>query len=575
MDETSVNANGHAFFDTMAARSRKRRQSGVLTHIFDAGEIEIGDRIVIRKGLSLVQTHPLDHDALTIGRAPGVSVLLDHPSVSRNHAAITKRGNAWEIADSGSTNGIMINGERVNSGMIYPGDVIEIRPFTLHYESDVEQALAKSLVLSDSSAVTSLGPRTTSAHALVRQRLEELYGLASVVIKREAGGTVWPAIQTSLQKTLHAERCVLIGVDADGEFFRLHPPSKPNAEPLHVSNSVLQDVVAKRESVLVERVAAHAQFAGAMSLAGGGVGSVLCVPVVMNERVRAVVYAERPSTAAPFRDEDLSYVTAAVDLAAAAVELDELQDKARELAHVSGRIAAAREIQEMLLPDPVPQPTWGQVAALNDPADGMSGDIYDVAMDGSGRLITMLADVAGKGVPAAFVTSALQNTLRLSIAENCSVEQTVRRMNAVLDAHQQAGLFATAILCRWSIDGTTVEIANCGHHAPLWLAGDGAVKAFPERVGIPLGVSPEWEGSVEHVDCRPYTRFVMFSDGVTEARDVADNEFGSARAEESLQKLGQEPAATLARGLADEVVSFCGELEPPDDLTIVAVQWNR
>ncbi|MGE3181148.1 MAG: SpoIIE family protein phosphatase [Phycisphaerae bacterium] len=539
--------------------------------------VDISDKLIIRKGLTLVQTLPLENDVLSVGRAPGVNVLLDHPSVSRNHAEILRRGAGWEIADKGSTNGILVNGERVQRGRIYPGDVIEIRPFTLHYQSDVEQALAKSLILSDSSAVTSLGPRNPSAHMLVRQRLEELYSLARIVIKREAGGTVWPAIQNSLQRTLQAERCVLIGVDVAGEFFRLHPPgqSTSQADPLHVSNSVLQDVVCKQGSVLVERVAAHAQFAGAMSLAGGGVGSVLCVPVVMNNSVRAVVYAERPLNAAPFRDEDLSYVTAAVDLAAAAVELDELHDKARELAHVSGRIAAAREIQEMLLPNPVPQPAWGQVAALNEPADGMSGDIFDVALDAQGRLVTMLADVAGKGVPAAFITSALQNTLRLSLAEDCSVEQIVRRMNAALDAHQQAGLFATAILARWSADGQTVEIANCGHHAPLWLAAEGNVSAFPERVGLPLGVSPKWKGQVEQIRCEPYERFITFSDGVTEARNRVHDEYGAQRAVATLQKLGKLPAAELAREFAKDVVQFCDGLDPPDDLTLVVVQRDK
>jgi sigma-B regulation protein RsbU (phosphoserine phosphatase) len=525
--------------------------------------------ITIRKGLTLVGTLRLDRSPLRIGRTADADIVLDHPSVSRTHAELVRTRDAWRIADAGSTNGVIVNGERTTAANLRPGDVVEIRPFTLTYGD--EQSANRSLILADSSQITQIGKRAQPPQVLVRQRLEDLYTLARLVLRRADAGALWPTIQHTLRRTLHAERCVIIGINENNAPFRLYPPARPGFdEKLGISQSVLRDVIEHREPVLVERVASDAAYAEAVSLAGTGVGSVLCVPVVIQNRVRAVVYAERQQTVDPFRVEDLSFVSAALDLAAAAVELDELQDQARELAHVRGRLAAAREIQEMLLPRPLPQPPWGRLAAHNFPADTMSGDIYDAALADDGSLVLMLADVAGKGVPAALITATLQSTLRISLLEPLDLAAIVQRLNRALESHHREGLFATMFLARWSPDGQAVEVANCGHHAPLWLRRDGTVEEFPDRIGMALGIDSEWHGEVARIDTRPYRAMTVFSDGVIEARNPKLEDFGAERARQAF-----EQAARTLRGdeaisqFAQAVRTFCRPGEPEDDVTIL------
>lgn len=535
----------------------------------------IQEHLIIRKGLAFVRSVPLDRSPLQIGRTPDADIQLDHQSVSRRHAQLTRTRDGWRVADAGSTNGVLLNGERITAAQLRPGDVIDIRPFTLQFNADAGGATDLSLVLTDSSAITQVARRSTLPQALHRQRLEELYGLARLVMRRSESGSLWPSVQNALRRSLHAERCVVIGLDQAGQPYRLHPPRVQDAhgEPLGVSQSVLRSVVQKRESVLVERVDAHVAYAEAMSLAGAGVGSVICVPVILHNQVRAIVYADRHQTVAPFRDEDLSFVSAAVELAAAAVELDELHDQNRELAHLRGRLAAAREIQEMLLPQPIPQPRWGAVAARNYPADTMSGDIYDVHLDPQGRLVVMLADVAGKGVPASLITATLQSTLRVSLDEGADLKSTVNRLNRAIDTHHREGLFATMLLARWSADGTRIELVNCGHHAPLWLRRDGTVEEFADRIGMALGVDTEWHGQILEIDATPYRAMMVFSDGVTEARNAQHEEFGTERSKAVLASGSHENAEADVEALAQAVHNFCRPGEPEDDVTILQV-WR-
>lgn len=536
----------------------------------------VSDRIIVRRDLRVVAEHDLAEDRVTIGRAPECFITLEHPSVSREHARLERRGDRWFIVDTGSTNGVLINGLPVREAPLQSSDVIEIRPFTLTYRGPARATADPSLQFSNVSAVTTRAGGAPTA-TVVRQRLEDLYSLARLVIKRGDDGSFWLTFHAALERSLGTARCVLIGVDAGGAYYRLAPRSalRQGTETLDVSRSVLSEVIQSQRGVLVERVHADERYNQAISLAGGQVGSVICVPVVLRRQTHAIVYADRGSNWQPFSADDLEFVTAAVDLATAAIELDDLQDRARELARVRGRVEAAREIQEMLLPQPLPQPAWGRIAAHNVPADQMSGDIYDVLLDAQGRLTVLVADVSGKGVPAAFLTAVLQSTMRLSLHAVEDLADVVDQVNTALEVHSPADSFVTLALCRWSPDGRTVELANAGHHAPLWLKSDGSVEPFVERVGLPLGIAQPWSGKIVQYNASQVVTMLMFTDGASEARNAAGDEFGQARIARALAEWGHEGAERTISALQDEVRRFCRPNEAGDDVTLLAAERHE
>ncbi|MBU0618059.1 MAG: SpoIIE family protein phosphatase [Planctomycetes bacterium] len=542
----------------------------------DHQESESTPRLIIRRELRPVKKVDLRGEVLTAGRSQACDIALEHLSVSRCHARFERRKGRWHVLDNNSTNGVLVNGRPVGEAALSPGDVIEIRPFTLDYVVGETPDSDQSIRLADVRSVATTTRSSGTAPNVVKQRLDELYALAHLVIKRRSGDSLWESIQTALRRSLAAKRCVVIGVDEAMRLYRLVPQAWPAdaATPLEVSRSVLREVIDSRQGVLVQRVADDERFAGADSLVGGGIGSVICVPVVVENGTRAIVYIDRAGASRPFGENDLAYVIAAVDLASAAVELDELHEQARELARIRGRIEVGREIQELLLPSPIPQPRWGQVAARNYPAEQMSGDIYDVAVDRSGRLMVMLADVCGKGVPAAFQTAVLQTTLRLSLAAGEDLHEIIERVNAEVAAESPADSFITMVICRWTPGGDAVEIANAGHFPPLWLKTDGTVEPFPECVGLALGISDHWQGEVMRCDARNVALVVLYSDGVIEARDEADRQYGERRFSHVFSQCASKTAEDTVDTLTDSVGDFCGRNDPTDDLTLLVVRRN-
>jgi len=532
-------------------------------------------RLIIRHELRLVGTIDLRGSALTIGRSSQCDIRLQHDAVSRHHARLEKREDGWHVVDMESVNGIRVNGRRMKEARLSPGDVIEVRPFAMNFLT-AGTGLDRSISLAATCEKATLMPDSRSSGQVVRQRLADLYGLARLVIHRQDNGSFWQEIHAALQRSLVADRCVLVGFDQMTGIYRLAPRIRPSETeaPLVVSQSVLHDVIENHRAVLVRRVAEDNHYAAAESLMSSHTGSVICVPVLVSGQTRAVVYAERREGHQPFGTEDLDFVTAAVDMAAAAVDMDELQARGRELSRLRGRVDAGREVQEMLLPRPVPQPSWGQVAARNVPADQVSGDIYDVAIDGRGRLAVSIADVSGKGVPAAFVTAIVQNTFRQALGDLEDLGEIVRRINATLLAYRLSACYVTMIICRWSTAGDIVEIANCGHHAPLWVTADGRIDAFPERVGLALGIAPEWFGEIVQRDSSNLPAVLFSSDGATEAKNRNQEQYGLHRLGEELLRLSSGTPEAIVDGLATAVRRFSASFDPEDDVTLLVVKRN-
>lgn len=532
------------------------------------------ERLVIRRELRLIGTVELRGGPLTIGRAPDCDVHLHHEAVSRLHARLERDGDTWRIVDNESVNGVRVNGRRVQGIALQSGDVIEIRPFAINFVGSEGQADQSISLAAQVESPTVIRAKRDAGHAVVRQRLADLYSLARLVIHRKDNGTFWLEVHAMLQRSLTADRCVLVGLDDDADLYRLAPRSRDSEEagPLALSRSVLADVIGTKEGVMVRRVAEDDRYAEAHSLVERRTGSVICVPVVVAETTRAVLYAERRENTIPFLEDDLAFVVAAMDMAAAAVEVDELQARATELSRVRGRLDAAREFQEMLLPSPIPQPAWGEVAAVNTPADQMSGDIYDVLIDEAGRLSAYIVDVSGKGVPAAFVSAILHHALRDALLELDSLEAIVRRVNETLDSYHLPACFATMILCRWSADGQSVEIANAGHHAPLWVTEAGDVEPFPDRIGLPLGILPEWAGQIVVREATDDRVLLLSSDGATEAKNVQKDDFGLERLGESLASLARLRGTEIIQGLLSSIRRHAASRELDDDVTLVVVK---
>lgn len=236
-------------------------------------------------------------------------------------------------------------------------------------------------------------------------------------------------------------------------------------------------------------------------------------------------------------------------------------------------IAVARQVQLALLPSSDPQPPGFGLASYTAPANDVGGDLIDFLDSPTpGRLGVALGDVAGKGLGAALLMAKLQASLH-AVAPGChGLDELGRRMNGILCRDGLDNRFATLFYAELPTDGSpagAIRTLNAGHNPPL-VVREGRVERLTES-GRPLGMFPDSTYTEGTVVLAAGDLLLIYSDGLVEARDGADQEYGLDRLERLAPRLRGRSAADAARLLIDDVRRFLGELRPQDDLSILIV----
>jgi sigma-B regulation protein RsbU (phosphoserine phosphatase) len=228
----------------------------------------------------------------------------------------------------------------------------------------------------------------------------------------------------------------------------------------------------------------------------------------------------------------------------------------------------ARTIQQALLPKSSPYIPGFAVSGLSVPARAVGGDWYDFIPFEDGRWGLVLADVSGKGAAAALLMSATRGILR-SLAETCSHPADVlRRLNCALANDFPAGRFVTMVYAVLDPAARTVTFANAGHLQPLFI-DDVGPRFLDTEQGMPLGLG-FGDYSETQVALSPGSRLVFYSDGITEAVNAEQNEYGSCR----LVDHALSPSAS-ALSIVDDVRAFSNSAGLNDDATVVLVSVAR
>ena len=229
----------------------------------------------------------------------------------------------------------------------------------------------------------------------------------------------------------------------------------------------------------------------------------------------------------------------------------------------------AREIQEGLLPKSIPQVRGLEISGAWQPARVVGGDYYDVLKFSDRAIGICIGDVVGKGISAALLMANLQASFRAFASEGVSPGTLCGKLISVFCNNIAADKFVTFCYCTIDADSGTLLYASAGHCPPLLLRASGAVIALQEG-GTPLGIMPGRIYANTEARLEPGDRLVLFTDGLTEAMDARDQEFGEAR----LIDLGKRhialTAADLLAAIRKQVSAFSGGAFQ-DDFTLVVV----
>jgi sigma-B regulation protein RsbU (phosphoserine phosphatase) len=230
----------------------------------------------------------------------------------------------------------------------------------------------------------------------------------------------------------------------------------------------------------------------------------------------------------------------------------------------------ARLIQRGLLPATFPSTPSFRIAGAWQPASGFGGDCYDVLTFGADTLGLSIADVAGKGLPAALLMSNLQAAVRAFAQDEARPRAICASVNRLLCLNMTSGRFVT--FCYVRLDGArrAIAYANAGHNPPLLARADGRVEKLSTG-GTVLGVFQDTSYEEAELPLLSGDRLLLYTDGITEARDAAGEEFGDDRLAALLVELRALDAAALHAAIMDRVTSFASEVFQ-DDATLIVVE---
>jgi sigma-B regulation protein RsbU (phosphoserine phosphatase) len=249
-------------------------------------------------------------------------------------------------------------------------------------------------------------------------------------------------------------------------------------------------------------------------------------------------------------------------LARLKAEIERARDSHRELDE-------AVRIQRTLMPATLPRLEGFELAASWQPAGRVGGDCYDAIPFGRSRLAITIADVVGKGVPAALLMSGLQASVRAFASDQIPPDELCARVNRIITSQVAAGRFISFFYCLLDASTGVVWYSNAGHYPALLVRADGAVEKLSAG-GPVLGAIPTATFDRDEVEMRPGDRLVLYTDGITEARDGGDEEFGEERLIQELVAHRSCSAPALQARVVDAVSAFTGGVFQ-DDATLLVV----
>jgi sigma-B regulation protein RsbU (phosphoserine phosphatase) len=261
------------------------------------------------------------------------------------------------------------------------------------------------------------------------------------------------------------------------------------------------------------------------------------------------------------------------------IENARLTDRLVEQEKVRRDVALAAEVQKRFLPQNSMKNANSSAAACFQPARVVSGDCYDFLDLGDESIGFALADVSGKGVAAALVTAAVQSSIRIISEQTVSPAEMVSKLNAFLYRNTGAGTYATFFF--GSIRGKQLRYVNAGHNPP-WLLratkSDGYTARSYARIeelnvgGTVVGMFPGSDYEEGVVELESGDVVFVFTDGVTEALNTEEQEFGEERLHELACRFGTLPVDEMVSRVVEEVREWIGDAPQHDDLTLVVIK---
>lgn len=324
-----------------------------------------------------------------------------------------------------------------------------------------------------------------------------------------------------------------------------------------------------RKPLLVSDLATDERFSGS-DTHDLPLKSVLSVPLELKGRLIGIINLFNKQEG-DFTPEDARLVAIIASQCAQVIENARLYAEEFKLKRLQEDLRNAMQIQQMLLPRNPPAIPEGELAAAFHPAREVGGDYYDYIDLGENRWGIVIGDVSGKGMPAALLMANLQATVRGCAHSSASVADCVSAVNRLLVGSTDARTFVTLFYSVYDANARTLTYCNAGHNPPYRSGPDGKMESL--SIGGPIVAAFGWSKYDQAtIQMERGERLIVFTDGVTEAANLQDEQFGEERLEGILRQNPQAKAGETIEHVLSAVLKFQGDAPVADDITLVCLR---
>ena len=298
--------------------------------------------------------------------------------------------------------------------------------------------------------------------------------------------------------------------------------------------------------------------------------SEMVAPIISNDEVIGVFDLESDELNA-YSADDLEVLMLLASQVAIIIEKVMLHEQLIEKKRLEGQLEVARQVQLELLPPKDPQVRGYDISAYNFPTEEVSGDYYDWVRIYDDEIGIVIADVSGKGVPAAILMAFLRASLRAATHIGYATNISMAKVNYLLYESIERNQFVTAFHGILDASNKTLSYSNAGHNPPLLLKANGQ-SSFIYYGEQPLGMFPRTRYHENHLLIEPGDIFVLYTDGATEAQSPSGEEFGRERLEEAVKEHCTKPARELIASLQMEILEWTAGAGSSDDVTFFVIK---
>ncbi len=522
------------------------------------------------------------------GAETGNHLQLSDRRISRNCAAVVIEANRFYVEDRGQRRGLFVNGEKVESRELQDGDAI-----TFGLEDSYE-ILFRSATSSNDNSLPQLLTRMEHITSSEQTggglfKLKRLLEATSLLHSQLPLDVVLGHMLDHAVSVTDADRGLLLESDAAGtlkvKLARRSGGLRLPPESLSPSQTAIQLALKQQSPVITEDLAqADMDLQAAQSIVAQRLRAVVVIPLYAMSRAKTdesminvkrgdflgVLYLDSRRPAA-FSKLDRQILDALAADAASILDNARLVEKERERQRFEQEINIARDIQQALLPRDFREFPHLAVTGFNLPCLSVGGDYFDVFPLSDGRTAFLIADVSGKGLGAALLTTMLQGALS-GMTLGTDPARVFNHVNRFLCGHSEVGRYATMFFGILDQDGH-LEYINAGHPSPFLIRNGAAEEAFTEG-SYPVGLVPEAEYTSVGLKLEPGDTLVLFSDGVTEAMDPDDQLFGVPRLKQVLNGQTQCPLEHIQKCVLEAVENFTRGAHQADDVTLLIVRYR-